>query len=146
MKQAIILLAMLLMATASAESIAINGYDVNFNITGPYKIENDSNSQTTIINTLNGLVSIGVFHYDIPVKQSALESLRELYPDANIHSIIIDGAEGVYTIFAGSFSDTFTAMYFGYNQTLGVSIVSSLPFYDNADFLRSLHIKPLQEE
>ena len=124
------------MMPISAETVTIGNYNIEFNLSRPHETENSSELlvindtesyyQTLTIKTFDGKIWI-VTGIDQPSN-----------PDIYTEEIEIDGDKGV--IGFPSYSNS------AYKITIGKTfIMSELPFFETADFLRSFHIKPLSK-
>jgi hypothetical protein len=164
MKLAIILFALLLVGCASAEReyIAVDGFNVSFEISEPHQVNattierpgpNEWND-TVLIETFGGKVEIDLDKYNSPEITSMGEFMIDMpishYIDnggrARYDEVQIDGQDGRIGIWSDD--AIYRGFYFpGYHDGMAPArayIESSLSFYDTADFLRSLHIEVLE--
>ncbi len=171
---AIVLLAML-MAMASAETMDLNSCNVTFNLSQPHEVtmprseisRNDiqiSEIDAININTTNGLVVLVITRANLTTQLSFADAFEtfggDLWrEDTPVNTIEIDNSTGWYQINYISGIPVYTIVYYiqnpsgadffraptGTKMTICCMTLSTLPLYDTADFLRSLHIKPLLE-
>lgn len=115
----------LLIPIISAETVIVGNYSIDYNISKPHENE-IPNDITLKIKTFDGYVK--VWPTSVPVG----------FENDIVYGIIeVDGDDGILRISPEG--------YFGM-QTDKVSIFSTMPFYDTADFLRTLHIQPIESE
>ena len=176
MKLIFILLAMLLMATASAETLNVNDCNVTFNISQPHEVtmprsdisRNDTRvSEIDLINisSTKGLLIMVITRTNLTTQLGFADALEaadsDLWGrDTPINTIEIDNSTGWYMINYMNGTPVYTIYYYiqnpsgadfvraptGTEMTICSIIISTLPLYDTTDFLRSLHITPLQEK
>lgn len=161
---------LLQMSTVSAETLNVNACDVVFNMSQPHEVSmprsqiyrNDTHvSEIDMINisSTKGFVIMTIIRSNQTNQLSFADSIRAAdndiwRADTPINTIEIDDKNGWYMINYINNIPVYTIMYYIQNPseanyisspncnetTICSLIISTLPIYDTADFLRSLHI------
>ncbi|OPY57284.1 MAG: hypothetical protein A4E49_00074 [Methanosaeta sp. PtaU1.Bin112] len=116
-----ILVCLLLIDIVSAESVNLGNHTIEFNMSRPHEVDNDRD--TLLIKSFDGSVLI------IPnAPDPSIDAFR-------VEAIKIDNASGTLSFLKDEYAATYK------KDGEWNAILSSLPIYQTADFLRSLHIE-----
>ena len=159
------LVVLLLASVASADSLKVYNYNVLFNMNQPHEV-----TLPQSVTLRNGsqvseiyMVKINSSRGDVILNITATNSTTKkgFAEGTPTKSIEIDNKTGWYTVNSHNGDLVQTAMYYirasqgadyysppsdsnTSNMTISTSITSNLPIYDFVDFLRTLHIEPIE--
>jgi hypothetical protein len=129
MRLIILVLALLVLASlGAAESVKVGSYNVSFNVSQAHEIDLNDIDNGVTIKTFDGKASV------IIAKNHTMLDLL-----ASAQDVVIDDVTGKISRMADD-ERVFLAAY-ALTPTEEVMIISAIPFYETADFLRSLHVR-----
>jgi hypothetical protein len=127
---------LLLVMAASAESVTVGDYNVTFNYNKLHENMIINNNTSLLIQTFNG--SITMWPGSIDHISDLSSETQKFLAEQHWEDIIIDGRDA--KLYIGS--DGFLVQSLS-EDAKSFQLYSDLPFYDLADFLRTVHIEQI---
>lgn len=166
MRWCYVLLAVLLVGSATAETIKLIDYNITFNLSPPYSItyprsesyrvgDRSGKIEMAEITSPKGYIGFTLVESNLSTQLSFEGAISRTIP-SNPVPIIIDNrsawyvltnSSGNYTYLSGQYLEPVSGLNFTETppvrkeRTVSYMVICDMPLYDVADFLRSLHIE-----
>jgi len=155
MKPILMLIALMLigMASAERENVQVNDFNISFDLNKTHDTaidKGDGINGSVVIRTFEGSITCELFRYPKPLQLNStwIEENLAGWP-RNGHpaeQIVVDGSQGIFVVgMSNDGKPAYRAMFYPdvkeREVTAFVSIISTLPFYTTADFLRTIKVR-----